>query len=313
MWKGNPEEEKKPVPHWFHFGLQICVGAFVLYWHWYLPAPNKAVLALASIAALMVLAEMRPIHKAVYFFLILALVFTENRAIDKDRNDFAQAEDYRRKDENRQFQRIADTLSDSLRQSQDQFSETTTRMEGVAKTEKELFAETTGIGSYVYMMPSAPIFVNGRYEATIFPHLVGKHHVSGTIISVNGPYGPQGPLDYGSVFPNELQRPRQVITLRFGDDYKQPISFGIGISGSNGPFFEELQFRKVGATWKRMFAVIKEGKRDEVVCSWMETGLSIDSPSKEEKWLWPAGKETIRTDGNIKPCKRTDSRPRPAP
>jgi len=62
-----------------------------------------------------------------------------------------------------------------------------------------------------------------------------------------------------------------------------------------------------------MFAVIKEGKPDAVVCSWMETGLSIDSPSKEENWLWPAGKETIRTDGNIKPCKHMDPRARPAP
>jgi len=244
MWKGDSEETKKPVPHWFHFGLQICVGAFALYWHWHLPAPNKAVLALASVAALMVLAEMRPIHKVVYFFLILALVFTENRAIDKDRNDFAQAEDHRRKDENKQFQRIADTLSDSLRQSQDQFSETMTRMEGVAKTEKELFAETTGIGSYVYMMPSAPIFVNGRYEATIFPHLVGKHHVSGTIVSVNGPDGPQGPVDYGSVFPNELQRPRQVITLRFGDDYKQPFLLELASAGQMGLFLKNFSFAK---------------------------------------------------------------------
>jgi hypothetical protein len=61
-----------------------------------MPAPNKAVLALTSVAALMVLAEMRPIHKTIYVFLIVALVFTENRAIDKDRREFAENEAFRR-------------------------------------------------------------------------------------------------------------------------------------------------------------------------------------------------------------------------
>jgi hypothetical protein len=129
LWKGDPEEAKKPVPHWFHFGLQICVGVFALYWHWNLPAPNKAVLALASIAALMVLAEMRPIHKTIYFFLIVALVFTENRAIDKDRREFAENEALRRGQENAQFQKIADGLASSIQLSQQQFAQTKSGIE----------------------------------------------------------------------------------------------------------------------------------------------------------------------------------------
>src|SRR5215471_8918712 len=82
MWRGNPEEEKKPVPLWFHFPIQAVVVGVWAYWQWWkLPLPNKAVLWLAATAAIMVLAEMRPIHKALYFFLIIALVATENRAI----------------------------------------------------------------------------------------------------------------------------------------------------------------------------------------------------------------------------------------
>src|SRR5260370_35076831 len=114
MWKGDSEESKKPVPHWFHFGLQIIVGALALYWHWHLPAPNIAVLVLASVAAWMVLAEMRAVHKVIYFFLILALVVTETYAIHKDRRDFAENEAARRKQENAQFQQIADGLSSSI-------------------------------------------------------------------------------------------------------------------------------------------------------------------------------------------------------
>jgi hypothetical protein len=111
VWRGNPEEAKKPVPHWFHFPLQIIVVGFVLYWHWKLPLPNKAVLALAAVAALMVLAEMRPIHKAIYVVLIVALVYTENRAINEDRSAFEKDQREQRRTENEKFQGIADKLS----------------------------------------------------------------------------------------------------------------------------------------------------------------------------------------------------------
>jgi hypothetical protein len=151
MWRGNPEEAKKPVPHWFHFPLQIIAAGFVAYWHWKLPLPNKAVLCLAAIAALMVLAEMRPIHKALYVVLILALVMTENRAINDDREKFekdrakAEIEEVcRRKQENNRFETIANGLALAYQQSQAQFSAT---MSGLNLNMKEM----TGGDSFCYI------------------------------------------------------------------------------------------------------------------------------------------------------------------
>jgi hypothetical protein len=114
MWKGNPEEAKKPVPHWFHFPLQMVAIGCLVYWHWKLPLPNKAVLALAAIAALMVLAEMRPLHKAIYFFVIIALVATENRAINDDRAKFEKDQASQRAKETAQFQGIAGDLKQAI-------------------------------------------------------------------------------------------------------------------------------------------------------------------------------------------------------
>src|SRR5713101_4057431 len=176
MWKGSPEETKKPVPHWFHFGLQICVGAFVLYWHWHLPAPNKAVLSLASVAALMVLAEMRPIHKAVYFFLIVALVFTENRAIDKDRRDFAENEAGRREQENAQFQKIADGLSSSIQLNQQQFAETKSGIE-------RSIATVTGGKSFAIVTPQV---WSGMVPIPLSIYNYGNQTLTGVTVNIYG-------------------------------------------------------------------------------------------------------------------------------
>jgi hypothetical protein len=144
MWRGDPEEAKKPVPHWFHFPLQAIAAGFAAYWYWNLPLPNKAVLFLAAIAALMVLAEMRPIHKAFYVVLIIALVFIENRAINKDRADFARDEACRRKEENQKFSDIGTAITTNvgrlLEHSDQEFAKTMARsdviMSGVADSIK---------------------------------------------------------------------------------------------------------------------------------------------------------------------------------
>src|SRR5258708_6492152 len=110
-----PETEAgKLARYWFHIPIQITVAAFCLYWRWHLPAPNKAVLWLGGVAAIMALVKMRPIHKAIYFLLIIALMFPENRAIDKDRQDFATEQARRRDEENRHFSGIGDTITSNV-------------------------------------------------------------------------------------------------------------------------------------------------------------------------------------------------------
>ena len=108
------QERIKAIPNWFHFLIQIGAAVWLIYWHWHPPAPNKAVLALAAVAALMVLADMLPIHKAIYLVIIIALVFTENRAIDKDRADFARDEAGRRQEENQKFSDIGTAVTNNV-------------------------------------------------------------------------------------------------------------------------------------------------------------------------------------------------------
>jgi hypothetical protein len=122
-------EGSPPTRHWFHIPIQVICAAFCLYWYWHAPAPNKAVLCLGGVAALMALVEMRPVHKAIYFLLIVVLMFVENRAIDKDRADFARDEAYRRREENQKFTEVGTTITTNIQKLLDrsdlQFSKTT--------------------------------------------------------------------------------------------------------------------------------------------------------------------------------------------
>jgi len=156
-------EMEPPVPghHWFHIPLQLTVAAFWFYWYWHTPAPNKAVLWLGGVAALMLLVEMRPIHKAIYFILVIGLMFMENRAIDNDRANFARDEAYRRAQENKQFSEIGTSISVNVQKLLDQSD---THFLKTLKQESEQFAATmqrfqvnvdeiTGGSSYVVVYP----------------------------------------------------------------------------------------------------------------------------------------------------------------
>jgi len=81
--------EVKPANDWFHIPLQVTAGLFCVYWYFHLPSPNKAVLAMATMVALMMLMDMKPLHKGIYFFLVIAFFVLENHAIDKERADAA--------------------------------------------------------------------------------------------------------------------------------------------------------------------------------------------------------------------------------
>ena len=62
----------------------------------------------------MALWEMRPIHKAGYLLLVIWLMFIENRAIDKDRADFARDEACRRQEERQQFSDIGTAITTNI-------------------------------------------------------------------------------------------------------------------------------------------------------------------------------------------------------
>src|SRR5713226_9097505 len=119
--------------HLFHTLWQVTAMSFCVFWYFHVPKSSKALLVLAGVAALMMLMDMHPVHKAIYVVVVISLILTENRAIDKERTEGANAEARQRQQESQQFQGIANGLTAAIEQSQKQFGATMGRMEHIAK------------------------------------------------------------------------------------------------------------------------------------------------------------------------------------
>jgi len=95
--------------HWFYLALQIISTAFVVWWIPYsrLPLPGYAVAGIAVLAAVMsVQPNMRSWQKFIWLLLIGAFLFTELRAIRKDRADSDAAALSDRKTQDQSFKAI---------------------------------------------------------------------------------------------------------------------------------------------------------------------------------------------------------------
>src|SRR5437667_7462803 len=125
--------ELKPANHWFHFSLQAIGIFFCSYFYFHLPKSGKALLVLGAMVAIMMLMDMRPLHKGIYVAVILGLVLIENHALDKERADFARDDVQRRTEENNKFQSIAEGIRRSVEKSTEQFNATMTRFYNVDK------------------------------------------------------------------------------------------------------------------------------------------------------------------------------------
>jgi hypothetical protein len=102
--------ETKPANHWYHISLAVIFAGLWAYWRLYrFPPPNKAVLAMAAMVALMMLVDMKRVHKGIYFLLVIGFFFLENHAIDKERTDSKKETEKVAKN----FEAIADKLKES--------------------------------------------------------------------------------------------------------------------------------------------------------------------------------------------------------
>src|SRR5580704_2891714 len=72
LWNSS----KVGVPLWFAFGF------LTLYWHYRMPPPGYAIGALAVVAGIMSVREMKTPAKVLWIVLLILMLLTEFRAID---------------------------------------------------------------------------------------------------------------------------------------------------------------------------------------------------------------------------------------
>jgi hypothetical protein len=103
---------------WGRWSAVFVLGFLVVgvRWEYNVPTVGKGGLALALGATLMPLFwdKVGPLARMLWIAMLFTSLSVEYRAIDKDRSDFADAEECRRKEENQQFANIGTAITDNV-------------------------------------------------------------------------------------------------------------------------------------------------------------------------------------------------------
>jgi hypothetical protein len=98
-------------------GVPIWLVSFywVAYWRFHLPVPGKAIGALAVVAGVMSVRDIKVLGKMAWVALLICMVIIEYRSIDRDRKDAQAAEDQHLKEERESFKGILKQQDDHFR------------------------------------------------------------------------------------------------------------------------------------------------------------------------------------------------------
>jgi hypothetical protein len=127
--------------HWLLTLIELVFVVLAGYWWKHLPVPGYAIGAVSFIAAVLSIRIDREAgvwERAVWMGLIGAFLIVELLAIRKDRTDYANAEAFKRSDENQQFQKIANGLKQDIQQNQEQFQLTMQQAGQILQSTREV-------------------------------------------------------------------------------------------------------------------------------------------------------------------------------
>jgi hypothetical protein len=248
--------------------VQLGALIWAMVWWRHLPAPGYAIGMLALLAAVMsihIAKDMSTWQQALWMLLIGVFLVIEFHAIAEDRTNFARDEAYKRKEENEQFQSIANGLTGAMQQSQQQFAAT---MSGIKKS----IDTVTGGDTFCYVIASP---VGNQFMLTVATQGDNPlHEISVELVDVDL----MRAIIAGkpSLFPEDIHRftayyptipflastsARQLTSIPIGGGDKRDLQ--ITFLSMNGVWSETLKLRLTNGQWAQALRVskIKSGKQ----------------------------------------------------
>lgn len=287
---------------WFFRSIQIASLALGFYWWlWKLPVPGYAIGVLAVLAAVMSLhieARVQWWDKSVWMLLMGAFLVLEFKAINEDRR--IQDETHRNelaaqaKANQNTITTILNTANEQSAQNQRQFKQTLDQMKGVATTSQHALNFMTGGDSYLDfgctdIVGPSEIALQGLPKGVMvgscIPELHGQFPLQ-VHVSMFGP-GPMGrwERDYGTVYPLELGKSREGLTLMFYPEDKKVAVFVVLITTSNGNYGQTIIVKKVGARWLWASRYYKhEGNKTKLIRTFSAPGFPAELLDEHSDW-----------------------------
>jgi hypothetical protein len=285
---------------WAGVPLWLTGAVFTVYWLYSVPPPGYAIGALAVVAGIMSVREIKILGKFSWVVLLVCLLITEFRAIDKDRADNEQKQKEFFEAQKTGFQGIATQADTNFKEtakgleaaiiaSQIQFNATMKRSDKVLDDLQENLGTLTGSESFAYLA-----FIPGQ-EYLVFVHQ-GKYPLYGVSARLVN-------LDYITA-QNILGMTVPIGDLILGHANMQPLPAGnlqangdhfnanIFFTARNGDWVQILREVRLKGSWVK--AVQVQGrftslKNEKVMCETIDRDFPRSTDGKIDGFLVNSG------------------------
>jgi len=173
---------------WVGIPLWLIAATSTAYWFIHSPSPGKAVGALAVVAGIMSIRDMKVPGKLMWVVVLVCMLVAEFHAIDRDR---AESDKKQRESLNmqaRQFQQVLDQASRNatiaekkLKNSIDAANATLQKTQAVADLAKDNLENVTGGNSFAFVYPD---IIEGEPTFQLKIHNDGKQILSGVVVTM---------------------------------------------------------------------------------------------------------------------------------
>jgi hypothetical protein len=173
---------------WFGAPLWSIAALLTFWWLIHLPSPGKAIGALAVVAGIMSVRDMKVLGKLLWVVLLVLMLITEFRAINKDRSENDEKQRAFFDAQQSGFQHVVDQAKVNFDQTATDLKTTigglktvlaTTQL--VEKITNKNLENITGGDSYAYVYPAA---AEGNNEVTLSIHNDGDQQLSGVNVTI---------------------------------------------------------------------------------------------------------------------------------
>jgi hypothetical protein len=244
--------------------LWIIFGALIVYWHFCVPPPGDAIGILALVAGIMSVRDIKTLGKILWVVLLVCLLVTEFRAIDKDRADNEQKQKEFFEAQKTGFQGIATQADSNFKEtangleaaitvSQTQFDTTMKRSDKLLNDLQENLRTLTGSESFAWLG-----FLPGQnFLAFVHQGRYPLYGVSARIVDLDQIKKPEDSfgqmISIGDMVPkhaNAMPLPLGYLPTT-GDRFNANVFF----TARNGDWVQMLREIKVKDRWVRAFQV----------------------------------------------------------
>src|ERR1700733_4519024 len=174
---------------WFGVPLWSAAAFLTSWWLFHLPSPGKAIGALAVVAGIMSVRNMKVLGKISWVILLICMLITEFRAIDKDRSDNDEKQKTFFDAQKLGFQGIADQAKANFSDTTEGLTAAIDGLKAVLVTTQEVanvanknLENVTGGDSFAYVYPSGP--TEGESSVTLNVHNDGDQVLSGVNVTI---------------------------------------------------------------------------------------------------------------------------------